>query len=55
MTDIETLKYPIGRMPMQDVSIPIGTHEVRAVHPESGERSATVVVRYGEIAEVNLH
>jgi hypothetical protein len=43
-----------GRTPAADLSIPIGTHEITLTHPDLGERTATITVRYGETTQAKL-
>lgn len=45
---------PATGTPAEGLSVPIGSHEISAVHPALGERRAWVDVRHGGVTEVTL-
>lgn len=44
----------IGRTPLADVSIAIGTHEISATHPELGSKIARIDVRFDQVTEAKF-
>jgi hypothetical protein len=45
---------PHQGVPSEGLAIPIGSHEISAVHPQLGERRVAVDVRHGALTEVTL-
>lgn len=53
-TEIRLEGEVVGRTPLDDLSIAIGTHDITATHPEAGQRRLMVDVRHGEVADVKF-
>jgi len=45
---------PVAGTPSEGLSVPIGSHEISARHPDLGERRMSVDVRHGGLTEVIL-